>query len=71
MLSDQDKQFFKNHRGKIFLTLVLIIFGILLMTIGFLKTMFVILLGILGWFGGRLLDDKELIRRFINTYLGK
>lgn len=71
MFSDQDRQFFRNHRGKIFLTLVLIVLGILFMTIGFFKTMFVILLGIAGWFAGRFIDDKELVRKFLNNYLGK
>jgi uncharacterized membrane protein len=71
MFSEQDRQFFRNHRGKIFFTFILIILGVLFMTIGFLKTMFVILLGIVGWAVGRVADDRELIRRFINTYLGK
>ena len=71
MISDQDRQFFKNHRGKIFFTFFFIILGILFMTLGFLKTMFIFLLAVGGWIVGRVVDDRELIRRFLNNYLGK
>ena len=71
MLSDQDQQLLRKHRAKIFFAAVFVGFGILLMTLGFLKSMFIVLLAVAGWFFGRLADDKDLVRRFLNNYLGK
>ncbi|HOX29453.1 MAG TPA: DUF2273 domain-containing protein [bacterium] len=70
-MSEQEIQFLKKHKAKIIFSLLFILIGILFMTLGFLKTMFVLLLAIAGWFFGKIVDDKELIRRFINNYLGK
>jgi uncharacterized membrane protein len=71
MLSDQDQQFLRKNRTGIFVAAFFVLLGILFMTLGFLKTMFVIMLGVAGWFAGRVAGDKELIRRFLNNYLGK
>jgi uncharacterized membrane protein len=71
MLSDDERIFLVKNRGRIFLAAFLIVIGLLLMTIGFLKTAFLVLLGIIGWFFGRALDDKDFLKRFINNYLGK
>ncbi len=71
MLSEQDIFFIRKHKAKIVFSLFFILLGILFMALGFLRTMFVLLLAIAGWFVGRVFDDKELIRRFLNNYLGK
>ncbi len=71
MLSEQDLLFIRKHKAKIVFSLIFIVLGILFMALGFLRTMFVLLLAIAGWFVGRVFDDKELIRRFLNNYLGK
>lgn len=63
--------FYKKNRGKILLAAVFAVFGILFMTIGFLKTLFVVFFAAIGFFAGYLVDDKEMVRRFINIYLGK
>jgi len=71
MLSDQDQQFLRKHRTGIFFGAAFVVLGILFMTLGFLKTIFVIFLAAVGWGVGRVAGDKELVRRFLNNYLGK
>ncbi|MFA6450659.1 MAG: DUF2273 domain-containing protein [bacterium] len=71
MLSDQDRLFIAKHRAAIISAVVFAALGILFMALGFLKTMFVVLLGVAGWAVGRVAGDRELIRRFLNNYLGK
>jgi uncharacterized membrane protein len=71
MFSDQDLEFFRRHRGKIFIAAVFLVLGVLFSTIGFLKTIFVLFLAIIGYFVGRVLDDPEALRRFISTYLNR
>lgn len=66
-----DYDFVKKNRGKILLAIVFAVFGVLLMTIGFLKTLFVVFLAVVGFFAGYIIDDKEMVKRFVNTYLGK
>lgn len=66
-----DYDFVKKNRGKILLATVCAVFGLLLMTIGFLKTLFVVFLAVVGFFAGYIIDDKEMVKRFVNTYLGK
>lgn len=66
-----DCDFVKKNRGKILLATVFAVFGVLLMTIGFLKTLFVVFLAVVGFFAGYIIDDKEIVKRFVNTYLGK
>jgi len=71
MLSEQDQQFLKKHRAKIIFAVIFVVFGILLMTLHFLKTMFIVLLAVAGWYFGRIVDDKDFLRKFLNNYLGK
>lgn len=66
-----DYDFVRRHRGKILLATVFAVFGVLFMTVGFLKTLFVVFLAAVGFFAGFIIDDKEIVKRFINTYLGK
>ncbi|HOO55205.1 MAG TPA: DUF2273 domain-containing protein [bacterium] len=62
---------FNKHKAKIILTILFLFLGILIMTIGFLKTIFVVMLGLVGLGLGRIIDDRDLVRKFINNYLGK
>ena len=71
MLSDQDRQFLTKHKVKILSALAFIIFGVLMMAVGFFKTMFIVLLAIAGWFFGKIAGDRELIRGFLKNYLDK
>ena len=67
---DEDSKFLKKNRGKILLSVIFAVFGVLFITLG-LKTFFVIFLAAAGFFAGYLIDDRELLRRFLNNYLGK
>jgi uncharacterized membrane protein len=71
MLSEEEKQFLNKNRAGIFFAAVFVLFGILFSTLGFFKTMFIVLLAVAGWGLGRVAGDKELIRRFLNNYFGK
>lgn len=71
MLSDNDLEFLRKHRGKIILCIAFPILGILLATVGFLKTVFVLFLALLGYFIGRFLDDPESVRAFLRKYLDR
>ncbi len=61
----------KNNIGKIFMAIVFAVFGVLFLTLGFFKTLFVIFLAVLGFFIGYAVDDPEIIKRILNNYFGK
>jgi len=64
-------ELFENHKGKILLALAFAVMGVLFVTIGFLKTLFVVFLGGVGFLIGFAVDDREKIRKFLNNYLGR
>jgi uncharacterized membrane protein len=70
-MEENNKPFFKKYFLRIVCTALCLVFGLLIVTVGIFKTAFVIVLAALGFFIGRLLEDKDALRRLIDTYLGK
>jgi uncharacterized membrane protein len=71
MFSDSDLEFFRKHRLKILLALAFMVLGILFSTIGFLKTIFVLFLVIIGIFVGKFIDDPESVRKILDKYFSR
>jgi len=66
-----DQNFFIRHKTKIIFSCIFGAIALLIVSVGFFKTVFVAVLAALGYFVGRIVEDKEFLRRFINNYLGK
>ena len=66
-----DQNFFIRHKTKIIFSGIFGVIALLIVSVGFFKTVFVAVLVSLGYFVGRIVEDKEFLRRFINNYLGK
>ncbi len=64
-------QFFTGRTGRVIGVAAFFIIGVLFMTIGFLKTVFVVFMCVVGYGVGLFIDDPEKLRKIINTYLGK
>ncbi|MEW5947149.1 MAG: DUF2273 domain-containing protein, partial [bacterium] len=62
---------FEKNRARVLLALLFAAAGVLIVTVGFFKAIFIAALAAAGYFIGRVVDDRELLRRFIDTYLGK
>lgn len=48
-----------NHRGKLVGTILGIIIGISILLFGFLKTLFIMICGLIGLFVGKRVDEKD------------
>ena len=70
-MEDNNKSFFKKYFLRIVCAALALVFGILIVRFGIFKTTFVIVLAAIGYFIGRFLEDKDALRRLIDTYLGK
>jgi uncharacterized membrane protein len=57
------------HRGKIIGGILGLIIAIIIITLGFLKAVFVILCTVLGYYIGKSLDNKEDIRDILDKIL--
>ena len=67
----EDWNFFTRQRGKIIFSVIFALIALLIVTVGFFKTVFVVVLAVLGYLVGRVIDDREFLKKFINNYLGK
>jgi len=59
------KELLQHHRGKIFGILLGLIFGLLVIIIGFLQTIFVALCIYIGYIIGKRVDENENIREIM------
>jgi uncharacterized membrane protein len=57
------------HRGKIIGGILGLIIAIIIISLGFLKAVFVILCTVLGYYIGKLIDNKEDIRDILDKIL--
>lgn len=71
MDTNSNGPFLRKYLARIVCTIAAFVLALLLVTIGAVKTVIVIAIAIGGFFLGRLLDDKERLRRIIDTYLGR
>ena len=55
-----------RHRGKVIGILLGLVFGLLVITIGFLQTIFVVLCIYIGYIVGKRVDDNESIREVMD-----
>lgn len=66
-----DGNFFRENGTKILLAAAFGLAGLLIVTVGFVRTVFVGALVALGYFIGRVASDREMVRRFMDRYLGR
>lgn len=62
------KEFLQEHGMKIAFAAVFGLAGLLIVTLGFVKTVFIAALAAGGYFAGRVAGDKEMVRRFLDRY---
>ncbi|HUW64312.1 MAG TPA: DUF2273 domain-containing protein [Spirochaetia bacterium] len=62
------EEFFGRHRGKVVGVVLGLLFGLLLVTWGFFKTVFVALCVVLGYLIGKRLDDHFDFRDILNRF---
>lgn len=60
------REILTNHRGKFFGGLLGLIFGILVITLGFLQTVFVVACLYIGYIIGKRVDDNESIKEVMD-----
>jgi uncharacterized membrane protein len=68
---EENKSFVKQNMAKIICTAIGFLLALLVVTVGIYKTAFVVVFSVLAYYVGRLLDDKDALRKFIDTYLGR
>lgn len=62
-------EIWQKNRGKIIGALLGIIFAVIILLFGFFKALFVILCAIIGYYIGKIADNKESIREFLDRIL--
>ena len=67
----EQRSWLKKYLARIVCTLCAFLLALLIITLGVEKTVFVVAITVAGYFVGRLLDDKDTLRRIVNTYLGR
>lgn len=70
-MDPNDVSFLKKYLARIICTVVFLVIGLLIATVGIIKAVFIIAVAIAGYFVGHVLDDKDALRRIINNYLGR
>lgn len=65
------KDFFQENGIKILLAVAFGLAGLLIVTVGFVRTVFICALAAAGFFVGRVATDREMVRRFLDRYLGR
>lgn len=70
-MNENDIASVKKYLGRIICALCAFVLGLMFVTLGPIKTVFVLALAVGGYFLGRVFDDKETLRRIINNYLGR
>jgi uncharacterized membrane protein len=59
----------QDHRGKILGAILGIVIGIIILVFGFLKTAFIVLCAIIGYYIGKIIDGKESLRDILDKIL--
>jgi uncharacterized membrane protein len=70
-MDNNNSTFLKKNFAKIIFTAAAFIIAVLLVTVGFYKTVFVVAVSVAAYYLGRLLDDRDALRKFIDSYLGR
>jgi len=70
-MNGNDVSLIKKYAARIICTIAALVIGLLIATVGLIKTVFIIAVAIAGYFIGHVLDDKDALRRIINNYLGR
>lgn len=60
---------YKNNKGKVIGTAAGLLVAVLMLIIGFFKTLFIVLLMLLGYYIGKKIDNKESIVEVIERIL--
>lgn len=60
---------YKNNRGKVICTLAGLLIAVFMLLIGFFRTLFIVLLMLLGYYIGKKIDNKESIVEVIERIL--
>jgi uncharacterized membrane protein len=68
-MNGNETSFIKKYTARLGCTTAAVILGLLVVSVGIIKTVFIIALAAIGFFIGYLLDDKETLRRIINNYI--
>lgn len=61
-------RYWYTYRGRIIATLVFFLFALLVMTVGFGRTLAIILLTVIGYFVGEYLDGGHTIERWLQSW---
>ncbi|MGX7347888.1 DUF2273 domain-containing protein [Aerococcus vaginalis] len=64
MNNQQLKAFFANYKYRILFTIVAFLFAIVWLIFGFWKAIFVLVIGVIGYFLGVYLDDESALKRW-------
>ena len=70
-MDNNNENWLKKHLARIVCTAAAFLVALLLVTVGLFKTVFVLAVAVGGYFLGRVIDDKDTLRRFLDTYLGR
>lgn len=70
-MNGSEQPVWKKYLATAICTAAAFILAILFVTVGVIKTVFVLAVAVGGFFLGRVLDDREGLRRIINNYLGR
>ncbi|MGL5514243.1 MAG: DUF2273 domain-containing protein [Sporomusa sp.] len=63
------EEIWQHHRGKLLGMLIGLVFGILVLTFGFFRTLFVVLCAFAGYVVGKRIDQKEDIMEILDKLL--
>lgn len=69
MLKEVLISIYKNNRGKVIGTIAGLLIAVLMLIIGFFRTLFIVLLMLLGYYIGKKIDNKESIVEVIERIL--
>lgn len=69
MWKEKLKEYYENNKGKTIGLICGILFGILVLIIGFFRTLFIFLCALLGYYVGKKVDNNESILEVIERIL--
>lgn len=60
---------FRKHKGKILGAILGLLIGMIILVFGFFKTLFIVFSAVVGYFAGKLFDNKMSIRDYLDKIL--
>lgn len=69
MWKEKLREYYENNKGKTIGLAIGLFFGILVLIIGFFKTVFIVLCALLGYYLGKKVDNNESILELIERIL--